>query len=69
MGTVPSKSLFCAGLKSHYEAACEEGPGVFSHLLTLCTLVLVVATLPFSLFFVVKVVQVRVFFDIKDVLI
>ena len=35
-----------------------SGPGLFSHLLTLCTLVLVLATLPFSLFFVVKVVQV-----------
>ena len=35
------------------------GPGLFSHLLTLCTLVLVLATLPFSLFFVVKVVQVE----------
>ena len=36
----------------------KSGPGLFSHLLTLCTLVLVLATLPFSLFFVVKVVQV-----------
>ena len=37
---------------------CEEGPGVVAHLLTLGSFLLVAASLPFSLFFVVKVVQV-----------
>ena len=39
-------------------AACEEGPGLFSHFLTGLALLMVAAMLPFSLFFVVKVVQV-----------
>jgi len=46
-----------ASIKKGYDAACEEGPGIFSHLLTLCSMVLIIATLPASLFFVVKVVQ------------
>ena len=37
---------------------CEEGPGVFANFLTLGSLLLVVVSLPLSLFFVVKVVQV-----------
>ena len=37
---------------------CEEGPGVVAYLLTLGSFLLVAASLPFSLFFVVKVVQV-----------
>jgi len=36
---------------------CEEGPGVFANFLTLGSLILVIAALPLSLFFVVKVVQ------------
>merc|ERR1711971_364041 len=36
---------------------CEEGPGLFSHFLTGLALLMVAAMLPFSLFFVVKVVQ------------
>ena len=40
-------------------AACEEGPGIFAHFLTGISLLLVAAMLPFSLIFVVKVVQVR----------
>jgi len=40
-----------------YEAACEEGPGIFSYILTLLSLFLILVTLPMSLFFVVKVVQ------------
>ena len=37
---------------------CDEGPGVVAYLLTLGSFLLVAASLPFSLFFVVKVVQV-----------
>ena len=44
-----------------YEAACEEGPGVFAHLLTLASLLVILVTLPLSLFWVVKVVQVTLF--------
>merc|ERR1712106_1185902 len=44
-------------IKKGYNAACEEGPGIFSHILTLCSMLLIIATLPASLFCVVKVVQ------------
>jgi len=37
--------------------ACEEGPGVCSMALTIFSLILITVSLPFSLFFVVKVVQ------------
>ena len=37
---------------------CEEGPGICSVLLTVLSILLVIATLPLSLFFIVKVVQV-----------
>jgi len=37
--------------------ACDEGPGIFAQLLTICSIILILATLPFSLLFVVKVVQ------------
>ena len=43
----------------HY-SVCEEGPGVFAYFLTICSVLLILATLPFSLFMVVKVVQVRI---------
>lgn len=39
-------------------AVCEEASGLFSIFLTGCSLLLIAATLPLSLFFVVKVVQV-----------
>ena len=39
---------------------CEEGPGLCAHLLTLFSFLLIIATLPFSLMFVVKVVQVKI---------
>ena len=48
-------------LRSHQGSEvlqCDEGPGIVAYLLTLGSFVLVTATLPFSLFFVVKVVQV-----------
>merc|ERR1719382_1025324 len=36
---------------------CEEAPGICAHLLTLFSLLIILVTLPFSLVFVVKVVQ------------
>ena len=42
---------------SGYETACEEGPGIFAHILTFLSLLLIVITLPVSLVWVVKVVQ------------
>ena len=51
---------FCKNKTPYYHvAACEEGPGIFAHFLTGISLLLVAAMLPFSLIFVVKVVQVR----------
>ena len=38
--------------------ACEEGPGICAMMLTIVSLVLIVVSLPLSLFCVVKVVQV-----------
>ena len=38
-------------------AACEEGPGICSHLLTLASVLIIMATLPLSLLMAVKVVQ------------
>ena len=38
---------------------CEESPGVVSYILTIFSLLLVLVTLPFSLLYTVKVVQVR----------
>ena len=38
---------------------CDESPGVVSYILTICSLLLVLVTLPFSLLYTVKVVQVR----------
>ena len=39
--------------------ACEEGPGICTLLITVFSLMLIVASLPLSLFCVIKVVQVR----------
>ena len=36
---------------------CEEGAGVCATLMTVISLLIILASLPFSLFFVVKVVQ------------
>merc|ERR1711971_123426 len=36
---------------------CDEGPGICAHLITVAAVFLIVLFLPFSLFFVVKVVQ------------
>jgi len=43
--------------KTPEQPACEEGPGIFAHCITGLSLLLVAASLPLSLFFVVKVVQ------------
>jgi len=37
--------------------ACEEGQGICAHLMVICSVLLIFVTLPFSLLFVVKVVQ------------
>ena len=39
-------------------SACEEGQGVCAHLMVIGSILLIFVTLPFSLMFVVKVVQV-----------
>ena len=39
-------------------AVCEESPGVVSYFLTIVSLLLVLVTLPVSLLYTVKVVQV-----------
>ena len=41
-----------------FSAGCEEGAGMFAKFMALVSLLLVIFTLPVSLFFVVKVVQV-----------
>ena len=48
---------FC--LHQGHQGQCEEAPGVFANFITLGSLLLVLVSLPLSLFFVVKVVQVR----------
>ena len=45
-------------MSTGYGGACEEGPGLFAHLLTLLSLLIIILTLPVSLVWVVKVVQV-----------
>ena len=38
-------------------SVCEEGPNLFGQLLTVMSVLLIISTMPFSLFFIVKVVQ------------
>ena len=45
------------GLTEACHSDCEDGPGICSKLLTCFSIFLIVLFLPFSLFFVVKVVQ------------
>ena len=40
-----------------FNSACDEGPDLFAHLLKVFSVMLIITTLPFSLFFAVKVVQ------------
>ena len=42
-----------------FSLACEEGQGVCAHLMVIGSILLILVTMPFSLVFVVKVVQVR----------
>ena len=44
-------------LDTEHFTACEEGPGLCSFLLTIVSFILIVATLPFSLLYTIKVVQ------------
>ena len=46
-------------------SACEEGPGIFSHLLTIASVLMIIATLPLSLLMTVKVVQVNISFIVN----
>ena len=41
-------------------SVCEDSPGICSYLLTFCSLLIIMATLPFSLLYTVKVVQVMI---------
>ena len=50
--TIPASSSFLTP-----SSACEEGQGVCAHLMVVCSILLILVTLPFSLVFVVKVVQ------------
>ena len=48
---------------------CEDGPGICSHLLTLFSIIMIIVCLPFSLFCIVKVVQVHIQFLQNDIFI
>ena len=66
-----SQSALIRKERSEDPLPCEEGPGVVAYLLTLGSFLLVTATLPFSLFFVVKVVQViqtRLFLNVHPII-
>ena len=43
----------------YFILACDEGPGICAILLTICSVLLILVTLPLSLLVTVKVVQVR----------
>ena len=53
-----SNNIFADCMYIYCCLVCDEGPGICAHLLTLFSLLLIAATLPVSLCFVVKVVQV-----------
>ena len=46
-------------LNGKYYLVCEEGAGVCALIMTVISMIMIVISLPLSLFFVVKVVQVR----------
>ena len=54
---VPSLVSDSLRLISVISAACEEGPGVCSFLITIASVLIILGTLPLSLLFTVKVVQ------------
>ena len=56
--TNDGSSLSMVSTKKNISDGCEEGPGVCALVLTIVSLVLILASLPLSLFCVVKVVQV-----------
>ena len=55
---VSSFSARMSGQERGSKQRCDEGPGICSVILTMFSVLMVLATLPFSLLFVVKVVQV-----------
>merc|ERR1711936_612007 len=44
-------------MKNNSKAACEEGPGLCSFLLTIASVLIILGTLPLSLLFTIKVAQ------------
>ena len=61
-------------MKTFICSVCDEGPGICAHLMTMISILLIMATLPFSLLMAVKVVQVchprcwsntRILFNLK----
>ena len=52
-----SNKVCCCQL-GQFHIPCEEGPSIVAYLLTLGSVLLVLASMPLSLIFVVKVVQV-----------
>ena len=57
---VTLSSLYLAPCSSGCDvniSACEEGPGICTHLLTIASMMLIMVTFPLSLLFTVKVVQ------------
>ena len=60
-------SMFGGG-QGTVSGQCEEAPGMFANLITLGSLLLVLVSLPLSLFFVVKVVQVSLYSFGRNVL-
>ena len=56
-----STSLSLYPQLGQFSLPCEEGPSIVAYLLTLGSVLLVLASMPLSLMFVVKVVQVRLY--------
>ena len=59
VGKIQKKEKYLSTIILFIFAACEEGPGIFAKAISLGSLLLVIFSLPLSLFFVVKVVQVN----------
>ena len=53
------KDVTSTNIASASMLACDEGPGICSILLTLFSILLIMATMPLSLLYTVKVVQVQ----------
>ena len=49
--------VFLVTVDDNFVLACEEGQGICAHLMVIGSILLIIVTLPFSLVFVVKVVQ------------